>query len=164
MAASAAPLRRRVPIPGRLSRSTAVTLGFQADIYQQNGGSIPTITLQYNATRSVPDAALATTSYNTILEVDYALNADETRGLLAGAQYTRVDVDTPFARVSPNIVGYVGGYYQWDNNWKFTGRFGVQSVRRRAASELDAVSSRSPSRSCGSTSTAWTTTTTGCSA
>ena len=24
-------------------------------------------------------------------------------------------------------MGYVGGYYQWDNNWKFTGRLGVQS-------------------------------------
>jgi hypothetical protein len=104
----------------------AFTVGFQADIYQQNGGMFPTITVQSNATRSISDAPLATTSYNTILEADYALNADETRGLLAGTQYTRVLVDTPFARVSPDIMGYVGGYYQWDNNWKLTGRFGVQ--------------------------------------
>src|SRR6266542_2556925 len=105
----------------------AFTVGFQADIYQQNGGMFPTITVQSNATRSISDAPLATTAYNTILEEDYALNADETRGLLAGVQYTRVLVDTPFARVSPDIVGYVGVYYQWDNNWKLTGRFGVQS-------------------------------------
>jgi hypothetical protein len=104
----------------------AFTVGFQADIYQQNGGMFPTITVQSNATRSTSDAPLATTAYNTILEAGYALDADETRGLLAGAQYTRVLVDTPFARVSPDIMGYVGGYYQWDNNWKFTGRFGVQ--------------------------------------
>jgi hypothetical protein len=102
------------------------TMGFQADIYQQNGGMFPTITVQSNATRSTSDASLATTSYNTILEADYALNADETRGLLAGMQYSRVFVDTPLARVNPDIMGYVGGYYQWDNNWKFTGRFGVQ--------------------------------------
>jgi hypothetical protein len=102
-------------------------VGFQADVYQQNGGSIPTITLQSTVTRSVPDSPLATTSLNTILEFDYALNEDETRGLLAGVQYTRVDVDTPLVTVSPNIVGYVGGYYQWDNNWKFSGRVGVQS-------------------------------------
>jgi hypothetical protein len=70
---------------------------------------------------------LATTSYNTILEADYALNTDETRGLLAGMQYTRVLVDSPLANVKPDIMGYVGGYYQWDNNWKLTGRFGVQS-------------------------------------
>ena len=103
------------------------TLGFQADIYQQNGGMFPTITVQSNVSRSIPDAPLASTTYNTILEAGYALDADETRGLLAGVQYTRVLIDTPIARVSPDIMGYVGGYYQWDNNWKFTGRLGVQS-------------------------------------
>jgi len=103
------------------------TMGFQADIYQQNGGMFPTITIQSNATRSISDAPLATTSYNTILEANYALDPDETRGLLAGMQYSRILVDTPLARVNPDIMGYVGGYYQWDNNWKLTGRFGVQS-------------------------------------
>src|SRR4029077_20557993 len=103
------------------------TLGFQADIYQQNGGMFPTISVQSNVSRSIPDAPLASTTYNTILEAGYALDADETRGLLAGVQYTRVLIDTPIARVSPDIMGYVGGYYQWDNNWKFTGRLGVQS-------------------------------------
>jgi hypothetical protein len=85
------------------------------------------MTLQSTYTRSVPDFPLATTSFNNILEFDYALNKDETRGLLAGVQHTRVEVDSPRARVHPNIIGYVGGYYQWDNNWKFTGRVGVQS-------------------------------------
>jgi hypothetical protein len=75
----------------------------------------------------VPDSPLATTSLNNVLEFDYALNKDETNGLLAGVQYTRVDVDSPLARINPNTIGYVGGYYQWDNNWKFTGRVGVQS-------------------------------------
>jgi hypothetical protein len=102
------------------------TLGFQADIYQQNGGMFPTITVQSNVSRSTSDSPLASTTYNTILEAGYALNPDETRGLLAGMQYARVLVDTPLARVSPDIMGYVGGYYQWDNNWKFTGRVGVQ--------------------------------------
>jgi len=103
------------------------TLGFQADIYQQNGGLFPTLTVQSNVTRSIPAAPLTTTTYNTILEADYALNSDETRGLLAGVQYTKVFVDTMFAEVKPDVTGYVGGYYQWDNNWKLTGRFGVQS-------------------------------------
>ena len=106
---------------------SAWMVGFQADVYQQNGGSIPTITLQTTVTKSVPDAPLATVSLNTVLEFGYALNEDETRGLLAGVQHTRIDVETPFVTVSPNIIGYVGGYYQWDNNWKLTGRFGVQS-------------------------------------
>jgi len=46
-------------------------VGFRADVYQQSGGSIPTVTLQSTVTRSVPDAPLATTSLNTILEFDY---------------------------------------------------------------------------------------------
>ena len=48
------------------------------------------------------------------------MNEEETRGFLAGVQYTRVNVDSPLAAVNPNVIGYVGGYYQWDNNWKFT--------------------------------------------
>jgi hypothetical protein len=102
-------------------------VGFQADVYKQNGGYIPTITLQSTVTRSVPDAPLATTSLNNIVEFDYGLNEDETKGLLAGVQYTAVAVDSPLAKVNPNIIGYVGGYYQWPNNWKLSGRFGVQS-------------------------------------
>lgn len=102
-------------------------LGFQADLYQQNGGSFPTVTLQTTVTRSVPDSALTATSLNNIVELDYALDEDETRGWLAGVQHTKVDVDSPLARVNDNIVGWVGGYYQWPNNWKFTGRVGVQS-------------------------------------
>ena len=102
-------------------------VGFQADVHQQNGGSIPTITLQSTFTRSVPDSPLATTSFNNVVEFNYALNEDETRGLLAGVQYTRVDVDSPLAKINDNIVGYAGGYYQWDNNWKVSGRVGVQS-------------------------------------
>ncbi|MDB5584792.1 MAG: hypothetical protein JWR80_9968 [Bradyrhizobium sp.] len=103
------------------------SVGFQAEVYQQNGGSIPTITLQSTLSLPVPHAALPVTSLNTILEFDYALNADEARGLLAGIQHTGAAVDSGLVRINPNIVGYVGGYYQWDNNWKFTGRVGVQS-------------------------------------
>jgi hypothetical protein len=106
---------------------TSWNLGFQAALYQQNGGSIPTLTLQSTVTRAVPDSPLATTSLNTIAEFDYALNKDETRGLLAGMQLTLTEIDSPSSKVNPNIIGYVGGYYQWDNNWKFTGRIGVQS-------------------------------------
>jgi len=70
---------------------------------------------------------LPTTALTTILEFDYALDADETRGLLAGVQYARVAVDSAIVTINPDVVGYVGGYYQWDSNWKLSGRFGVQS-------------------------------------
>lgn len=102
-------------------------VGFQADVHQQNGGTIPTITVQSTLTRSVPDSPLATTSLNTIVEFDYALNEDETRGFLVGAQQTLVGIDSPLAKVGSNFVGYLGGYYQLDSGWKFSGRAGIQS-------------------------------------
>lgn len=101
--------------------------GFQADIYQQNGGLIPTVTILSTLTQTVDLGPLTATSLNTIAELGYALNEDETRGWLAGVQLTTVAIVTNLAGVNPNVVGYVGGYYQWDNNWKFTGRVGVQS-------------------------------------
>ena len=75
----------------------------------------------------MPDGPLATTSFNNILEFGYALDEDETRGLLAGVQYTRTDIETSLARIGAATIGYVGGYYQWPNNWMVTGRFGLQS-------------------------------------
>jgi hypothetical protein len=105
---------------------TSWNIGFQADLYSQNGGSIPTITWQSTITQAIPNGPTATTTFNNILEFDYAFDTDETRGMLAGIQDTRVEVATALARIHPNIIGYVGGYYQWPNNWQFTGRAGVQ--------------------------------------
>lgn len=106
---------------------TSWNVGVQADIYRQDGGSLPTLTLQTTLTRSVPSGPLATTSLNTILEASYAFDADETRGVLAGVQYTTTTIDAHRAAIHPNTVGWLGGYYQWDSNWKLTGRAGLQS-------------------------------------
>jgi hypothetical protein len=106
---------------------TSWFLGFQADVYQQNGGAFPTLTLQSTLTRSVPDAPLATTSFNTVVEAKYALDAEEMRGWLAGVQYTHVEVDSSLARIGDTTAGYLGGFYQWDSNWKVTARLGIQS-------------------------------------
>ncbi|MVT76439.1 hypothetical protein GPL20_25930 [Bradyrhizobium cajani] len=106
---------------------TSWNIGVQADLYQQNGGRIPTITLQSTLTQSVPNEPGMTTSFNHILEFDYALDEDETRGWLAGVQYTHADIAGQLASIRPNTVLYAGGYYQWPSNWKFTGRLGVQS-------------------------------------
>ncbi len=106
---------------------TSWNIGVQADLYQQNGGNIPTITLQSTLTQSVPNEPGMTTSFNNILEFDYALDEDETRGWLAGLQYTHTDIASQIASIRPNTILYAGGYYQWPNSWKFTGRLGVQS-------------------------------------
>ena len=42
-------------------------------------------------------------------------------------QTVHVLADTSLVHVSPSVVGYVGGYYQWPNNWKLTARVGIQS-------------------------------------
>jgi hypothetical protein len=105
---------------------TSWNVGFQADVYEQNGGRIPTITWQSTYTQSIPNNTLGTTTFNNVLEFDYAFDKDETRGLLAGVQDTRVEIGTALASVHPNDIFYVGGYYQWPSNWKFTGRLGVQ--------------------------------------
>lgn len=106
---------------------TSWNIGVQADLYQQNGGKIPTITLQSTLTQSVPNEQGMTNSFNNILEFGYALDEDETRGWLAGIQYTTTTIASPFASIRPNTILYAGGYYQWPSNWKFTGRLGMQS-------------------------------------
>lgn len=106
---------------------TSWNIGVQADLYQQNGGKIPTIRLQSTLTQSVPNEQGMTNSLNNILEFDYALDEDETRGWLAGMQYTKTSIASPFASIGTNTILYAGGYYQWPSNWKFTGRVGMQS-------------------------------------
>jgi hypothetical protein len=104
-------------------------VGFQADIYQQDGGSIPTITLQSTVTRAVPNGPLATTSFNNILEFNYAFDEDETRGLLAGVQYTRVDIESRLhgsIQTSSAISAVT-------INGPTTGRFPAASVCNRSA-------------------------------
>ena len=68
---------------------TSWNVGFQADVYEQKGGKIPTITWQSTYTQSIPNSALGTTNFNNVLELDYALDKDETRGLLPACR-TRV--------------------------------------------------------------------------
>ncbi|WP_339032923.1 hypothetical protein WHZ78_01815 [Bradyrhizobium symbiodeficiens] len=106
---------------------TSWNIGLQADVYQQNGGKFPTVTLQSTLTQSIPNEPGMTTSFNQIVEFDYALDEDETQGWLAGVQYTYTTIASPFASIRPNTILYAGGYYQWPSNWKFTGRLGVQS-------------------------------------
>ncbi len=50
------------------------------------------------------------------------------RGASSPASSTRTrSLTSNLPKVNPTVVGYLGGYYQWDNNWKITGRAGVQS-------------------------------------
>ncbi len=102
-------------------------VGIQADVIEQNGGPLPTVTVLSTLTKSATEGPLSTTNLTTVAEAAYAFDKDETRALLAGVQLTNIRVDSGLASVRPAIIGYVGAYYQWSNNWKLTGRAGVQS-------------------------------------
>lgn len=105
---------------------TSWTAGFQAEIHQQNGGLFPTVTLQSTITRAISSGLFSPTVLTNILEFDYALDKDQTRGFLAGIQDTRVALSGAPGEIKASMIGYVGGYYQWPNNWKVTGRGGIQ--------------------------------------
>jgi hypothetical protein len=132
-------LTERFSVYGGVSASTArsdfspwssVTLdswnvGFNADVIQQDN---KTVTVISTLTRSINSApGLGSTSNQTVVELDYGLDEDQTRGLLAGTRLTAVWVDSPLAKVEPAFVAYLGGYYQWSSNWKLSGRFGIQN-------------------------------------
>lgn len=100
-------------------------IGFNADVIQQDS---KTVTVISTLTRSITSApGLASTSNQTVVELDYGLDEDQTQGLLFGTRLTAVWVDSGLARVEPAFAGYMGGYYQWPNNWKVSARMGVQT-------------------------------------
>jgi hypothetical protein len=101
-------------------------VGFQADLHQQNGGAFPTVTLQSTLSGPTTSGPLAVTSLDSNLEFNYALDADETRGWLAGVRYTSIMVDSSVASVDSPVTAYLGGYYQWPSNWKLSARAGMQ--------------------------------------
>lgn len=101
--------------------------GFQAVLYQQNGGTLPTITFQSTVTGSASGGILTATTLTSIVELGYALDQDETKGFIAGIQDTRVAMSSMLGRIRPSLIGYAGAYYQWPDNWKVTARGGVQS-------------------------------------
>lgn len=103
-------------------------VGFTADVFEQQGW-LPKVTVQSYLSHSIQTGTLgiAATSSSSAVELNYAFDEDETRGLLGGIKYTDIFPESDLVKIGPSLIGYAGGYYQWPNNWKVTGRFGVQS-------------------------------------
>ncbi|HEY0220239.1 MAG TPA: hypothetical protein VGC26_10830 [Afipia sp.] len=103
-------------------------VGFTAEIFEQKDW-FPKVTVQSVLSRTIQTGTLgiAATSSSSAVELNYALDEDETRGVIGGIKYTDISVDSRLVKIGPSLIGYAGGYYQWPNNWKVTGRFGVQS-------------------------------------
>jgi hypothetical protein len=101
-------------------------VGINTDLHQQNGGTFPTVTLQSTLSGPTNNAPLAATSLDSILELKYALDEDETRGWIGGIRYTSIMVDSSLASVDSPVSAYLGGYYQWPSKWKLSARAGMQ--------------------------------------
>jgi hypothetical protein len=99
--------------------------GFQSVAFEQNG-AWPSVTVQSTFTHSIGGAVRAWGAAS-VVEFGYALNEDETQGLLAGIKHANVTIDSAILNVGSSTIGYLGGYHQWPNNWKLTGRLGVQA-------------------------------------
>jgi hypothetical protein len=102
-------------------------IGVQADVITQGKGWLPTVTVLSTLTKPASNGPLSTTNLTTVVEADRALDEDGTRGLLAGVQVTMIRADSSIADVRPAVIGYLGAYYQRADNWKLTGRAGIQS-------------------------------------
>ena len=143
MAASVALRRRPAPIPGPLSRSSALrsdsrptSISRTAECFRPSPFN-PTCRGR-SQTRRWPRRP--TTRSSRRARAGRGRNARAARGSAVRKGARR----HALARVSPDIMGYVGGYYQWDNNWKFTGRLGVQSFGGAQILNLHSVSALHP--------------------
>lgn len=115
---------------------TSWNVGVQADVITQDDGWLPTVTVLSTLTKSAGDGPLSSTNLTTVVEADRALDEDGTRGFLAGVQVMNTRIDSGLASVRPAVIGYLGAYYQGADNWKLTGRAGVQSFGGANTTEL----------------------------
>jgi hypothetical protein len=101
--------------------------GFSVDVIQQNGSSIPTVTLGGSVARPLDQSGLllVTTTWAATLDLDLAVNKDETQGLLAGGGVTRVTIDNNIGTIDPVTMVY-GGAYRYFGAWKVSARGGLQ--------------------------------------
>lgn len=103
------------------------TVGGSAEMIEQSG-AVPGVTLSTSVSRPFQPIALGatTTSLSIGVDLDYALNKDETRGLTAGLTFTRTLLSASRGRVGPQFDGYIGAYWSPSNQVNLTSQVGVQ--------------------------------------
>jgi hypothetical protein len=101
------------------------TSGFDYTFVEQSK-FLPELSVFGSVSRPVnlPAGTPLTTTWSGGIDVDFALDDDGDRGLLAGLAVTHVAVNSSSGRVLPVYGGYVGAYYQWETGWKLTGKTG----------------------------------------
>lgn len=105
----------------------AWTVGGSAEIIEQSA-MLPAITISASISRPFEAIALGarTTTWTAGVDLDYELDEDGSRGLVGGLSYSRVQISSPFARVGPQLDGYVGAYWSPSKLVNLTTQFGVQ--------------------------------------
>ncbi len=110
--------------------------GFLADVYTQAEGQwLPSVTLTGSVSRPLDQALIQTTTWTAGLDLDLAVDTEQTRGLLAGVGYTRVTVDHNIGTIRPVTLLYAGAYRQFDA-WKLSATAGMQFFRGAEVANL----------------------------
>lgn len=100
--------------------------GFSADVITQAEGQwMPTVTVTGSMTRPLDQVLIQTTTWTAGLDLDLAVDVEQTRGLLAGVGYTRVTLDRAIGIIRPATLLYAGAYRQF-GDWKLSATGGVQ--------------------------------------
>lgn len=150
------------PAPWTAFRADSWRTGFVADVIEQTDW-LPTVTVSGFVSRPFDHSSLAflSTTYSAALDLDRTLDAEETRGLIAGGSLTRITVDTGPVKIGSIFMVYGGAYRRFDD-WKLSARAGFRDSRERVQGRL-LKSSRSACRSSEPIWNGWTMTITGCS-
>jgi len=113
------------------------SVGGSAEIIGQSG-FMPGVTLSASVSRPFEPIALGvfSTTWTGGVDLDYAFDADQTRGLTAGVSYSRTQVSSSFARVGAQLGGYIGGYWSPSNLVNLSAQVGVQYFGGAEAASL----------------------------
>lgn len=127
------------PAPWTSFRADSWRTGFVADVVEQTAW-LPTVTVSGFVSRPFDHSSLAfqSTTYSAALDLDRTLDAEETRGLIAGGSLTRITVDTGPVRIGSIFMIYGGAYRKFDD-WKLSARAGFQRFEGARAGSIAQV-------------------------
>lgn len=112
-------------------------VGGSAEMIEQTG-YIPGVTLSASVSRPFDPIALGvfTTTWSGGVDLDYAFDKDQTRGITAGFSFSRTMVSSHLARVGAQTGAYIGGYWSPADQINLTAQLGVQYFDGAEAASL----------------------------
>jgi len=112
------------------------TTGFSYDVISTDTAG-PTLTVTGAFARPIRSPIFGGyTTWSGGLNLDYALNDDQTNGWRADFSFDKTIFQGVTAFVHPTIMASAGAYHKWDNGWKLTGHVGFQIFRGAAVANL----------------------------